>query len=1038
MDFATGSSAFDQLASSATSLAAAIMGLYSVFLLGLGRTREAGNFVAGSIALAFLPTIINQVAGTAASSAPSVGPVSTVIGSWYGNESTADLVTSCMTKGAQLSDRIWTTAIKYGLPQIGLAIIGIRAYLASASGNHKPIIAFVIMGSILVPLALGGASAPLPRFVLSQSASLVSELIDKNSNTKIEKAGIGGSELNIARTSAHLPKKLRDQIIAYNIATAKALADAPANQRTAFLSPTASDILTGQVLTTTPFDAWMLDGSPVGPDHYQMPKGMREFAAETIASNTMIWTDPISSHHLWKRLSNGKGYLRDRDELGYQLTVWPLVGYADPTKLKKSIDSLYSYYNARALGRTKEAARQLVMQDGSETGLTSDQLTAIENDINNKISANFVAVNPPDVIVSQRLESYDSQLRSAITKHYTDEASRFAKEMRATAGQAPLWLYQPDFWGVMVFARKSIQLPKLAPEVERALSGDPWEVYISSAGIQADLDRGFSGGHEAEGAALSTSSMGFFGLLKALLVEPVAWVGFIIISNLLVWIVPVVLVLLPWCVGLVWFFVLACYPIFACAACWPGRWTALLDWSKAVLWVMSWAVCWQIGVSWIQSPMATYPSAYAIDGSAVLENQYWTVAGLILIVAAPAITSVILNASSSAISNLSTMVFGVGGKIYGASLVTGATAIAAAGAAPFAAASAASASSGGVTTGAGMATGGTSASHASGASQIVATKGIGPSAGGSPPILTPGGTGGPVRFGAEGLGPRIGQTLAKGLEKADALLPSPTGGSSMGLGTGGRTATLGRASRAGAISQSSGSPSPGPVHAQKPAAQGIEIEPDKADKNAISAPSMQAYRAAERAHAAAAAQSDGVDATAHHSSMAAAAAVAGRSPSAPKRIETAIQDAGAAIAGAASPEDSGAAHTSAARAQLARAEHLAGKDPRGAALAREAAASHLEGAAAGIGAALTAATARGDDQAQRVHAGALAEIAAESAALAPSVSPRAAVMLAKIQSQGADAAPASAGQESASINVAVKQENNGAQHSPLRPYPPLS
>lgn len=1034
MDFSTGSAVFDQLASSATSLAATVMGLYSLVLLGLGRTREAGNFIIGTFSLTFLPLVVNLVTGNASGSAPSVGPISSTIGSWYGNETTADLVTSCMTRGAQISDRIWTTAVKYGLPQIGLVIIGIRAYMASASGNHKPIIAYVIMGSILVPLALGGASAPLPRFVLSQSALLVSELIDKNSNTKIEKAGLGASELNIARTSAHLPKKLRDQLIAYNIATAKPLADAPANQRTSFLSPTASDILAGQVLITTPFDAWMLDGSNVGPDHYQLPKGMRDVAAENIETNTMVWTDPISSHHLWKRLSNGKGALRDRDELGYQLTVWPLAGYADTSKLKTAIDALYSYYNARAIGQTKESARQMVLQDGSNSGLTSEQLAAIENELNEKISANYVPVKPPDVIVSANIESYDRKLRSAITKYYTDEAARFAKEMRATAGQAPLWLYQPDFWGVMVFARKSIQLPKMSPEVERALSGDPWEIYLSATGIQADLDRGFSGGNEAEGAALSTTSMGFFGLLKALLVEPVAWVGFMIISNLLVWIVPVVLVLLPWCVGLVWFFVLACYPIFACAACWPGRWTALLDWSKAVLWVMSWAVCWQIGISWIQSPMATYPSAYAIDGSAVLENQFWTVAGLVIIVAAPAVTSVILSASTSAISNFSTMVFGVGGKIYGASLVTGATAIAAAGAAPFAGAAAASASSGGATTGAGMATGGASASHGAGTSQIMATKGTGPSIGTSPPILNTGGTGSAGSF-----GPRLGQTLAKGLEKADALLPSPTGGSGMGMGAGGRTATLGGGSQTRAKPPSSGSVSPAATaHPHQPASQGIDSASEKADKNAIAAPSMQAYKAAERAHAAAAAQSDGINATAHHSSMAAAAAVAGRSPSAQKRIDTAIQDAGAAIAGAATPEASGAAHTSAARAQLARAEHLAGKDPRGAALAREAAASHLEGAAAGIGAALTAATARGDGQGQRAHSAALAEISAESAALAPSVSPGAAVMLAKIQSQGASAAPASAGQESATINVSVKQENNGAQQSPLRPYPPLS
>ncbi len=132
-------------------------------------------------------------------------------------------------------------------------------------------------------------------------------------------------------------------------------------------------------------------------------------------------------------------------------------------------------------------------------------------------------------------------------------------------------------------------------------------------------------------------------------------------------IVPLAVAWGPFVVGVGIMFIVGFWPVIALVSLWPGRAMVILDWVKAVMWVMSWAPVIFLGRCLIEST-GLFPHSYVF---AVMQQFL----GIGIIMGAPVVTRIILSPNISGLEGVAQWstrtAIGVAGGLVGAGLAVG-------------------------------------------------------------------------------------------------------------------------------------------------------------------------------------------------------------------------------------------------------------------------------------------------------------------------------------------------------------------------------
>lgn len=132
-------------------------------------------------------------------------------------------------------------------------------------------------------------------------------------------------------------------------------------------------------------------------------------------------------------------------------------------------------------------------------------------------------------------------------------------------------------------------------------------------------------------------------------------------------IVPLAVAWGPFVVGVGIMFIVGFWPVIALVSLWPGRAMVILDWVKAVMWVMSWAPVIFLGRCLIEST-GLFPHSYVF---AVMQQFL----GVGIILAAPVVTRIILHPDIGGLEGVAQWstrtAIGVAGGLVGAGLAVG-------------------------------------------------------------------------------------------------------------------------------------------------------------------------------------------------------------------------------------------------------------------------------------------------------------------------------------------------------------------------------
>jgi len=132
-------------------------------------------------------------------------------------------------------------------------------------------------------------------------------------------------------------------------------------------------------------------------------------------------------------------------------------------------------------------------------------------------------------------------------------------------------------------------------------------------------------------------------------------------------IVPLAVAWGPFVVGVGIMFIVGFWPVIALVSLWPGRAMVILDWVKAVMWVMSWAPVIFLGRCLIEST-GLFPHSYVF---AVMQQFL----GIAIILGAPVVTRIILSPNVGGLEGIAQWstrtAIGVAGGLVGAGLAVG-------------------------------------------------------------------------------------------------------------------------------------------------------------------------------------------------------------------------------------------------------------------------------------------------------------------------------------------------------------------------------
>lgn len=1010
---------------SVTKLAAIVGILFGLFKMVGGDNKQGVKLIGLTVLFLMVPGFIEK-ALAAPPNPNQFDALGNRIGGWYGGGTTAQMVKACLSSGAAKGQQIWDVLRNYMVPHAGLLWCGIIAWNKSVRGGDVfALPQYLLLAGIFAPMIAGGPSAAAPQAVVNGSAAIIEAVLEKNDTKKIEYTGYGTDEFQIARSSARLPPtwkgNLRPALIAYyQVGLAAINNKDPPNNDLNPLDPDADTVLADEAYDDTKVEAALSSIyandilGVLGAATTNGPRHLAQYFVGDVDSSIHLWIAPITVRGVWDVLSS-KGKLRDKKDWGEKTAVIPLgsgSGEGPRARLNTLIKVEYDAYNAVVAGKTTDEIHAMLVANYGADSLTDDMKVFIQVRATalQKANAEATKVEPPEVVASpSEVRDLAKTLRAAIVKQYQAQKTNFVKTERMGA-ITPSFLSNRSFYGTFLFGGDlglpvATQSPYMSTLTQWTDRTDPgrWKAYLYSPGIRGD----FSLGVGQNAAADKDSTLDDQSWFSKIFFGFTSWTGLELITLFLKIAVPFCKYVIPWVAALAFYFIMVSYPIFACTACFPGKWHVMLDWAKAVLWVMSWAVCWQLGRSWIDGGGAPLDTGNANWFERQAASNIWQICGVIVIIAAPAFTTVVLGATANAMQNIGGSLMTMGMRLGGASVmlgslvmvavtagvgavVAGPTAVAGGGAAGAAGAAggAAGASGGAAGAGAAGAAGGTGV--AGGANTMAATAMS--SKGGTLSSLISTGVRAGVQAGGQAA--RLGSLGAKRL---DTLLPNPMTGQAGGTGAGSGAGAFGpeegrRGGRPGGggpgggkggggiqgpgvdVSRDergagggrSGGGQAGLLQAaarlggQAQAADGALAQ--QAATEGGSSPA--ALRKAEALHATAAAYSTANSGqAANHASHAAAAAVASGSRSADNRIADAERHSTAAVAAASSPGEVMQANLSAARTQIAKGAHAEAEGRGGdAQVAYGRAAGHLASAQAASAQQLATATAAGDTQ----------------------------------------------------------------------------
>lgn len=1033
---------------SVTKLAATLGALYGLSRMMGGDYKEGARLVGLATLFLMVPEFI-QRAVTVTASEDQYTTLAENVGSWYGGGTTSSLIKTCMVSGAQYGQQIWDVLTTFMIPQAGLLWCGILAWMRAVKGDSWALPIFIIMAGILAPLVAGGPAGRLPNAVVNGASEIVGALIEKNSTRSLEATGYGIDDFRMARASARLPIDLRPALITYQQAAKGALRDSPVASEVSMLDPEADDALATSYVQRT-----YLDPELAGPADNLGPPFLRPYYAGSLDPKVRIWTWPINAAGIWQCLSDDKGRLRDRLEWGDSTTIIPLGsgdGSTAASTLRANIQAVYDAYNDAMAGKTIEEIKTLLAANYIADGATTtDEIAA---DIERRATAlqkaniELTRVNPPEVIDPPKILCHLVYgLRKEIQEYYRLHGAEYVRSERIDV-LAPGFLTRRDFYGSFLFGG-DLGIPVDDNSTDKATlqawtaPSKAWTAYLSAPGVVADFGAGY-GRTTAADAAGTLDDQGFF---SKLFYGVTMWTGLELISTVLKVAVPFCKYVVPWVAALAFFFLMVSYPIFAATSFFPGRWQVMFDWARSVMWVMSWAFCYHIGRAWMDGGGPPLDLGDASWFQRRAATNIWEVLGVIMILAAPAFTTVVLGASASAMQNIGGSLMSMGMRLAGASAMLGSivmvavtAGVAKLAAIPIAAASGASASAGAAGAGAAGA-GAAGAGAAAQAGSAAVTGASVASTGGSLASTLSGAQ--QVASAAMQAGRQASQIGSMAMQRIDSLLPNPMTGQSGGTGSGAGGSTFGptrldEGRRFGSHSQ--GRPAArdaGPgvevTSERSPAAQqglsraasnmgSIAQAADAAVAGGDRSPS--ALRRSEEAHGMAATYSHGSPLqAAHHASHAAAAAIAGGAPSAPVRLAAAERASAAAVAAAIQPSEQLSAHMSSARTQIAKGDAAAAEGRQGDAQASYSqAVQHLAAAQSASAVTLSAATSSGDQRGRADGINAQIAIGATASALGSRMDGGSQLSTIQAQAQAAIQASGGAPVSSAGAQVASLQ-----------------
>ncbi|HYE04462.1 MAG TPA: hypothetical protein VEL07_02970 [Planctomycetota bacterium] len=112
---------------------------------------------------------------------------------------------------------------------------------------------------------------------------------------------------------------------------------------------------------------------------------------------------------------------------------------------------------------------------------------------------------------------------------------------------------------------------------------------------------------------------------------------------------------------------MALYPLFALFALAPGRWHALLDWGRCMLWVLMWPVVVNLGLAAANAGASETGWAALLSGQPGPGETLMMFVGLSLILMTPAITQIFLLPTLDSLSRVGASVYGTGFRLLGGS-----------------------------------------------------------------------------------------------------------------------------------------------------------------------------------------------------------------------------------------------------------------------------------------------------------------------------------------------------------------------------------
>jgi len=610
----------------------------------------------------------------------ALGPMNTtinpILGGGFGqNQPGLGLI----TQGFKLSNAMWSGINTYNLIEIPIAFCVIMWAIEIAKGATWLSIGMkVLLWTLLYGIVAGPVTGQFPMFMLNTASSFMASVTTAltNQNTATPPGPIvptwDDNNVSLARNNAQCPVGLDGLVAPYIGSCNRSLPQAA-------LAALKSNNYVGEGAPAIVSNLFYTDPTGEATD----PKAALQLSTPATNTYQLLYVNAnptawITNHFLTAdgTIMNGAGITVGFIKLGANADASP------------GIITAYKAAKDASVNQLQLDIAQL--QSSNASPIAIQQKTQLKTLIEIYVPPNVVPISTIPAITN---------IQNYITNYYSTIDATRASKIISTIDST-----NKDAWGLLWFnsAGKAAMSTYMTSINSSASMSTPLMSWAGNPNIQSAMMRDESGAatpnHEFSIWQLGTFIKGLITLIFMSIAET-GMAFLVLILKILVYVAaPIISYGALYCLSLGIFILAIAYPCAAFISLFPGRSSILLDWTKGVFWVMTWAPIMTAGImmcsfnasdlgtaamavlkaipglgiaaSASASAIGTVVGSNNIMGAGLVTDSFMqTIIGILLIFSSPLIANLVFNPGLGGIAGLTaSMAKNIGGQVAGAGL----------------------------------------------------------------------------------------------------------------------------------------------------------------------------------------------------------------------------------------------------------------------------------------------------------------------------------------------------------------------------------